>query len=208
MGSLLTLVLFGFVLGLRHATDPDHVVAVSTIVSREKSVRASGRIGALWGLGHTMSILVVGGAILLLQLTMSQRAQLGFEFVVAMMLIVLGLANLLGSGSSSTRLSNARPVLVGIVHGLAGTAAVTLAILPLIPDARWSLAYLLLFGVGTIAGMALVTSAIAYPSLYATTRVANLHRYLRLGSGAVSVTFGLFLAHRVAIVDGLFVATR
>ena len=205
MGSLLSLTVVGFLLGLRHATDPDHVVAVSTIVSRERSVRASGRIGALWGVGHTLSVLVVGGAVILLQLTLSARAQLGFEFVVAVMLIVLGLANLLDRRGDAA-LSSVRPLLVGLVHGLAGTAAVTLAVLPLIPDPQWSLAYLVLFGFGTIVGMALVTAAIAYPSLYAAARVASLHRWLRLGSGMASLAFGLFLAHRIAIVDGLFAA--
>ena len=206
MDGLLSLVIVGFLLGLRHATDPDHVVAVSTIVSRERSVRASGRVGALWGVGHTLAVFVVGGAILLLQLSLSHRAQLGFEFVVAVMLIILGLANLLHVRGGDEPLSAVRPVVVGLVHGLAGTAAVTLAVLPLIPDPRWSLAYLALFGAGTIVGMAVVTAAIAYPSLYAASRVANLHRWLRVGSGAASLAFGLFLAHRIALVEGLFAA--
>jgi high-affinity nickel-transport protein len=208
MASLFSLTLLGFVLGLRHATDPDHVVAVSTIVSRQRSIWTSGRIGALWGVGHTLSILIAGGGVLLLKISLSDRLQLGLELGVAVMLIVLGLVNLLGMRDEPAPLSSVRPVLVGIVHGLAGTATVTLAILPLIPDLRWSIGYLLLFGLGTIVGMAVVTVAIAYPSLYAATRVVSLHRYLRLGSGALSLVFGLVLAHRIAIVDGFFAAMR
>src|SRR5215212_8593337 len=118
MDGLLSLVIVGFLLGLRHATDPDHVVAVSTIVSRERSVRASSRIGALWGVGHTLAVLGVGGVLIMLQLSLPVRAQLGFEFVVAVMLILLGLANLFHSGGGAP-LSAMRPLVVGLVHGLA-----------------------------------------------------------------------------------------
>src|SRR5688572_17567747 len=151
MGSLLSLSLLGFALGLRHATDPDHVVAVSTIVSRQRSVWTSGRIGALWGAGHTLSVLVAGGGMILLEISLSQRTQLGLEMGVAIMLVVLGLLNLLGSHETARTQSSVRPVLVGIVHGLAGTATVTLAIIPLIPSPAWSIGYLVLFGLGTIA---------------------------------------------------------
>jgi high-affinity nickel-transport protein len=104
-------------------------------------------------------------------------------------------------------LTTMRPVLVGVVHGLAGSAAATLLVLPLIADVRWAAAYLLVFGVGTIAGMALMTLVIAAPSVYAGTRMASMHRWIRLASGALSVCFGLYFAHRVGVVDGLFTAT-
>jgi high-affinity nickel-transport protein len=191
-------------LGMRHAMDPDHVVAVSAIASHERSlVRAAG-IGALWGIGHTLTILLVGAAIILLRLELSPRLGLSMEFAVAVMLIVLGCLNLFGVQPAAGRLTTMRPLLVGVVHGLAGSAAATLLVLPLIPDPRWAAAYLLVFGLGTIAGMALMTLAVAAPSVFAATRVMGMRRWIRIGSGALSLCLGLYLAHRIGFTDGLF----
>lgn len=204
MLSPLSLGLVGLLLGLRHATDADHVVAVTTIVSRQRSLwRASG-IGALWGLGHTFTILLVGSAIILLRLTISPRVGLGLEFVVALMLIGLGVYNLASGEPRPREASVMRSLLVGMVHGLAGSAAVTLLVLTTVPEPRWAVLYLLVFGLGTVAGMVLVTLAIALPSLFAVTRLVHAERYLRLASGALSVVFGLLLAHEIGIVNGLF----
>ena len=199
--------LTSLVLGMRHATDPDHVVAVSTIVSQEKSLARAAGIGALWGLGHTLTILLVGAAIILLKLQLSPRLGLSMEFAVAVMLIVLGCLNLFDVKPTGGRLTTMRPMFVGIVHGLAGSAAATLLVLPLIPDPRWAVAYLLVFGVGTVAGMALMTIAVAAPSVFAAGRVAGMRRWIRIGSGALSLCFGLWLAHRIGFTDGLFTGT-
>jgi high-affinity nickel-transport protein len=196
-----------FVLGMRHATDPDHVVAVTTIASQERSLRRAAWVGALWGLGHTVTILVVGSAIVLFKLAFTPRVGLSMEFTVAVMLIVLGVLNLLDVRFRPSPVSAARPLIVGVVHGLAGSAGATLLVLPLIADARWAVGYLLVFGVGTIAGMALMTIAIAVPSMYAAARAVRLQRWIRLASGAVSVCFGAYLAHRIGFVDGLFTSS-
>lgn len=204
MSALLPLALLGLLLGLRHATDADHVVAVSTIVSRQRSLWSASGIGALWGLGHTLTILLVGSAILLLGLTISPRVGLGMEFLVALMLVGLGVHNLTSGAPRAATASGRRSFLVGMVHGLAGSAAVALLVLTTVREPRWAVAYLLVFGLGTVVGMMLVTLAIAVPSLFAVTRVANAERWLRLASGAVSVVFGLMLAHEIGIVNGLF----
>jgi high-affinity nickel-transport protein len=196
-----------FVLGMRHATDPDHVVAVTTIATQERSLRRAAWVGALWGLGHTVTILVVGSAIVLFKLAFTPRVGLSMEFTVAVMLIVLGVLNLLDVRFRPSPVSAARPLIVGVVHGLAGSAGATLLVLPLIADARWAVGYLLVFGVGTIAGMALMTIAIAVPSMYAAARAVRLQRWIRLASGAVSVCFGAYLAHRIGFVDGLFTSS-
>ena len=205
MISLLAFALVtSLVLGMRHATDPDHVVAVSTIVSQERSLGRAAGIGALWGIGHTLTILLVGAAIIVLELKLSPRLGLSMEFAVAVMLIVLGCLNLFDVQPARGRLTTMRPLLVGVVHGLAGSAAATLLVLPLIPDPRWAAAYLLVFGVGTIAGMALMTLAVAAPSVFAATRVIGMRRWIRIASGALSLCFGLYLAHRIGVTDGLF----
>jgi high-affinity nickel-transport protein len=208
--ALVTVLALGFLLGMRHATDPDHVVAVTTIVSQQRSLARAARTGVLWGLGHTATILLVGGAIIVLKVRISgipPRLGLSLEFAVAVMLVVLGLLTLAG-GERRVVDSTARPVTVGFVHGLAGSAAVaTLPQVALIPDPLWAVGYLAVFGVGTIAGMLLITASIAAPSLLATRRFVGMNRTLQIVSGVVSVMFGLFLAHRIGFVQGLFTMT-
>src|SRR3984885_14835193 len=96
MTALFAIMLLGFFLGMRHATDPDHVVAVTTIVSRERTMLHATVIGALWGLGHTLTILAVGSAIILFKLTIPPRVGLSMELCVGLMLILLGILNLTG----------------------------------------------------------------------------------------------------------------
>jgi high-affinity nickel-transport protein len=231
---LFPLLALGFFLGVRHATDADHVVAVTTIVSRERSPWLAALIGCLWGVGHTMTIVAVGGAIILLGLVIPPRLGLTMEFSVAVMLIILGVLNLtgilrwLGTGpgigrrgraagdTGQARLDRtfgrlglyqvARPLVVGVIHGLAGSAAVALLVLATIREPIWALAYLMIFGLGTIAGMMVITLAIAAPFAYTAARFARLNRYLGVASGLLSLGFGLFLVYQIGFVDGLFSA--
>jgi len=260
MISGFAILVLGFFLGMRHATDPDHVIAVSTIVSRERSLSKAALIGALWGLGHTVTILIVGAAIILFNLTIPPRVGLTMEFAVGLMLILLGMLNLTGisrwlsetfspghphvtgehahlhqhdshmhyhwhahqpdqehhGGSLSEPkwlaspvaklglFHTLRPFLIGIVHGLAGSAAVALLVLATIHDPLWGVLYLLIFGVGTIAGMMLITTAMSLPFSYAGTRFGWLNRGLVTGSGIISLAFGLFVTYHIGFVDGLF----
>jgi high-affinity nickel-transport protein len=258
--TVLSLVLLGFFLGMRHATDADHVVAVSTIVSRERTLKLAAWVGALWGVGHTLTILVVGLPIILFSLVIPPRVGLGMEFSVALMLIMLGALNLAVVGRSirdARKLANGvstvahthvhqhgdyvhrhphghgpehhphraddtplarldqrfaersvyrmlRPLVVGVVHGLAGSAAVALLVVATIPSAAWAVIYLLVFGLGTVAGMMLVTVALAAPFAYASGSFAAMNRGLRMATGLASLGFGLFLAYQIGFVDGLF----
>jgi hypothetical protein len=263
MSSLIAITMVGFVLGMRHATDADHVIAVTTIVSRQRSVRSAALVGVLWGIGHTLTILAVGAAIILFKVIIPPRLGLAMELAVGIMLILLGVLNLTGvtswvterftpgvSGGHShphahgdyvhthvhghhhgghghsedatplaklERISNAggirkhlglyqalRPLLVGIVHGLAGSAAVALLVLATIHNSAWGVLYLLIFGAGTIAGMMLTTAAIAVPYAYTGQRFARLNGGLTAASGLVSLGFGLFIAYQTGFVDGLF----
>ncbi|MFL5584232.1 MAG: high-affinity nickel-transport family protein [Gemmatimonadaceae bacterium] len=204
--SLLLTFVTSLMLGMRHATDPDHIVAVTTIVARERSVLKSAGIGAVWGLGHTITLLVVGGAIIAFKIGFNARLGLSMELAVAIMLIVLGLLNLFDVRMTTRAATAARPFFVGVVHGLAGSAAAALLIVPLLDDARWAALYLLTFGLGTIVGMSVITLSIAMPSLLAAAHVLSLQRSLRLASGAVSLVFGLYLAQKIGFADGLFTA--
>jgi len=228
--GLLTILTLGFFLGMRHATDSDHVVAVSAIVSREKSVRAASLVGALWGIGHTFTIMLVGGAIILFGIVFPARVGLTMEFSVALMLVVLGAMNVMGfrqdvrelraghghphprpipdeDADKSSRLGRYRALIVGTVHGLAGSAAVALFVLSTIRNAAWGVLYLFLFGVGTIAGMVLITSALAAPLVYTAHRFSAWNRHIGWVTGAVSVALGLFLVYQIGFVDGLFGAS-
>lgn len=223
--TLLPILALGFFLGMRHATDADHVVAVSTIVSRERSLRAAARVGVLWGIGHTLTILVVGGAIILFGVVIPPRLGLGMEFSVAIMLVFLGALNLRATFRSAVApahghgeddhehshepqarrsLRSLRPLFIGIVHGLAGSAAIALLVLGAIRNATWALGYLAVFGVGTIAGMLLITLAMATPLAVTARRFDRMHVLLAVGTGLASVMFGAVLMYNIAFVGGLF----
>jgi len=208
MLSSISVLALGFILGMRHATDADHVVAVTTIVSQHGSVARAARVGALWGAGHTVTIVLVGGAILLFRLAVPPRLGLAMEFAVAVMLVLLGVRSVraAGAGRPAGESSPLRPVVVGFVHGLAGSAFVAMLVLTAIESAVVGVAYLLVFGLGTVAGMTLVTAAIAVPSSYAAARVTGAQRFVQVAAGVASVGVGLFLAHRVGVTDGLFAA--
>ena len=226
MTWLATLAL-GFFLGMRHATDSDHVVAVTTIVSRERTPRAALWIGALWGLGHSATILLVGGAIVLFGWVIPPRVGLSMEMSVAVMLVVLGLMNL---SSALTGIKQAahrhrhtgqepsplphlhvrgplRPLAIGVVHGLAGSAAVALLVLATITSPTMALVYLGIFGAGTVAGMMLLTVAMALPITVLSKRFANFELTMARATGLVSIAFGLLLAYQIGFGDGLFTAT-
>jgi hypothetical protein len=204
--SLLLTFVTSLMLGMRHATDSDHIVAVTAIASGERSVAKATWLGAMWGFGHTLTLLLVGGAIIAFRITFTPRIGLSMEFAVAVMLMVLGVLNLLEIRPRSASVSLSRPFLVGIVHGLAGSAAAVLIILPLIPDPRWAALYLLVFGLGTVVGMTLITLSIAAPSFLLAARMSGMQRSLRLASGAVSLIFGVYLAHKVGFADGSFLS--
>ena len=191
-------------LGMRHATDADHIVAVSTIVNGEQKLLRSSRVGLMWGLGHTLTIVLAGSVIILLKVAFTPKVGLSMELCVALMLMVLGYLNLTNRSPAAESAPQLRPFIVGAVHGMAGSAAAVLLIIPLIGDPAWALLYLGVFGAGTIVGMTLVTMAIAAPAIYAGDRLAGLHRGIRVASGGVSLLFGAWLSYRIGFVDGLF----
>jgi ABC-type nickel/cobalt efflux system permease component RcnA len=222
----------GLLLGMRHSTDPDHVVAVSTIVSKQRSIRQAGLVGTIWGLGHTLTIFAVGSLIILFGVVIPPRLGLSMEFSVALMLILLGVLNLTGVlqrltayltrnrqpipalEKAETLLDRTvgrfgiyqcvRPLVIGIVHGLAGSAAVALLVLSTIHSPVWATVYLLIFGAGTMLGMMCMTAVMAVPLAYAGNRFTSVSRMFSLASGAVSVCFGFFLVYQLGFLGGLF----
>jgi sulfite exporter TauE/SafE len=225
----------GLILGIKHALDADHLVAVSTIVSEHKELKWASLIGAFWGLGHTATLFVVGLLVIGLRVTISPRLALGLEFLVSVMLVVLG-ANILWRSFGVEKIhlhvhthnpeththfhvhgspeqdhshthpfrSMRKPFFVGMVHGLAGSAALMLLVLTTIPSPLGGLAYIVIFGFGSVGGMLILSSMIGLPFILTAQRFSYLNRWIRVIAAVASVLFGLYLGWDIGFHEGLF----
>jgi hypothetical protein len=212
----------GFLFGLQHATDPDHVVAVATIVSRTRRFDAGALIGAFWGVGHSATMLTMGMAIIVFNVTVTPSVGLSLELGVAVMLLVLGIFRIVrfvqdhdhdeppsskaplglrGALGAVGKGQAARSMAIGLVHGLAGSAAVALLVLSTVKSPYAATAYLLLFGLGTITGMTVITALLSLPF---RVPLLIVNRGLAIGTGVGSFVFGLCLIVQIGFVDGLF----
>lgn len=232
----------GLVFGLKHATEVDHVVAVSTIVSEHRNVFRSALVGGLWGVGHTIALLVVGVIVLIFRSAIPVTVANWLEFGVALMIIGLGLLALRRvlhrrssvhlhehkhDGQSHVHIhfhepttrhnqANARthnhvvssigikPVLVGTMHGLAGSGALTLLILTQIKSAWFGLLYLAIFGLGSMVGMLLMSGLIGLPFALTSRNLSGLHQHLQTAAAVLSIAFGVWYAHETFFTSGLF----
>ena len=222
-GSLVTALGLGLLLGLRHALDADHVAAVSTLVSRERGLVRSCLLGAFWGAGHTLALLGAGIAVIAFKVTITPGVEEALERVVGLVLVVLGghvllraLGGLLVHGHEHThdgvvhrhahlhvRSSDAghvhliqlggRPFVVGLLHGLAGSAALTLLVLGTIPSPVGALAYIAVFGVGSTAGMLLLSGLVGLPMALAARGAHRLQTTIQVVAGIGSAALGLWM---------------
>jgi ABC-type nickel/cobalt efflux system permease component RcnA len=243
-GSILSTLAFGFVLGLKHATEADHLAAVSTIVSERRSLWQSASVGVLWGMGHTASLLFAGLFVIAFGVAIPERVANILELAVALMIIFLGTrllyivlrgrhsvhvhehthegkthvhlhfhdkqhAHAVGvtHAGSHTGLSGWRPMLVGIIHGLAGSAALTLLVLSEVVrngTAVLGFVYLLVFGLGSIGGMLLMSSLIGLPITLGVRFFQRTLLPMRVVAGLFSTTFGVFYAFKIVEKLALF----
>jgi ABC-type nickel/cobalt efflux system permease component RcnA len=240
MIDIFSVLAVGLVFGLKHATEVDHVVAVSTIVSQQRNVWRSTLVGAMWGAGHTASLLITGVIVLSLRIAIPARVSNWLEFCVALMIIGLGAVALWRSllkrndvhvhehshdgvshvhihfHESETRHQKTRPhnhalsavglkpVLVGAMHGLAGSGALTLLVLTQIESAWVGFLYLAIFGLGSIAGMVLMSGLIGLPFALTAKNVGRVHRHLQTTAAGLSIAFGLWYAYETGFSSGLF----
>lgn len=186
--------LLGLGLGLRHATDADHVVALSTLLQREPGPLAAARLASLWGVGHTLSFLSVGLPVVLLGLTVPPGIELVVEMLVAATLIGLGALSFrrVPPATKAARRTT-RPLAIGVVHGLAGSASVALLAATTVTSRTWAALYLGMFGLGTVLGMVSLTLAISFPIGW-TVRREGASWWLARISGTLSLALGLFMA--------------
>ena len=225
----------GLVFGLKHATEVDHVVAISTIVSRHKNIFRSAFVGALWGAGHTLSLMAIAIVVLWFRIVIPERVSGWLEFGVALMIIGLGVSALWralrrdgqmhvhqhthGSlahthvhfhehetrhersapSQHSHRVSRIgwKPVMVGMMHGLAGSGALTLLVLTQISSAWVGLLYVLTFGFGSIAGMLLMSGLIGLPFALTSRKLSHAHQGLQTVAAILSICFGIWYAYKV-----------
>ena len=233
----------GLVYGLKHATEVDHIVAVSTIVSEHRKLSHAAWVGGLWGAGHTISLAVVGSLVLAMRVVIPERLAGFLELGVALMIIFLGIsatarafgrrgdfhlhehthddvahvhlhfhepstrhAGPVKSHSHAIRQVGFKPVLVGAVHGLAGSAALTLLVLTQIRSMTLGLLYLGMFGLGSMAGMLLMSGVVGLPFVLSARRLTRVHYNLQMAAGALSVCFGLWYAYEICTANGSFLS--
>jgi len=240
--GILALLGLGLIFGLKHATEVDHVVAVSTIVSQHRNLLRSAMVGALWGVGHTAALLFIGAIVLSLKITIPIAVSNWLEFCVALMILGLGASALWralrkgrevhvhkhshdgvahvhvhfheaatrhdqGEGSTHAHAVSSigiKPLLIGTMHGLAGSGALTLLILTQIKSAWLGLLYLIIFGVGSIAGMLLMSGLIGLPFALTSRNLSGLHHRLQAAAAGLSIAFGLWYAYQTGLASGLF----
>lgn len=231
--TLLTTLSMGFLLGLVHALEADHVISVTTIVSQHRTLGRASLAGVFWGLGHTTTLLLVGLLVIVFKITIAQPVALFLEFAVGVVLVALGVSVVKGYITGKVHAHahqhhgvthlhfhshagredhdhehwaahHGRSLLVGMVHGLAGSAALMLLVLATIPTPLWGLLYILVFGAGSILGMVCVSTAIGLPFLITVESHAPIHRWLRMGTGLASIAYGFFILTNVGFVQGLF----
>jgi cytochrome c biogenesis protein CcdA len=225
----------GMLLGVKHAFDSDHLIAVSTIVTRERSAWRSLWIGVSWGMGHTLTLLIAGVVVVGLQQQIPPPVGLSLECVVGVVLIGLGLSTLYdcrrkklhahshvhagtlhthfhvhsdspGHHHPHTVLLGGKPLLLGMVHGLAGSAALMLLVLAAIPSPVLGLLYIVIFGCGSIIGMGVVSLMMGLFFAAASNRLRGFHHGVRLAVGSLSTAFGAWIVIEIGFIQGLFLS--
>ncbi len=219
--SAVAVLLIGFVFGLYHAIEADHLAAVSAIVSEHKNVLTASIIGGFWGLGHTISLFIVGALVIFVKFQLSESTEGFLEGIVGIMLVLLGLNAIRkifaaekihahthdhdGHKHSHLHIHKdekveashhrfaPRSVLVGMIHGLAGSAGLMLLVLPTISSAAVALLYIAIFGVGSIAGMMMMSLLMGLPLYFTADRFVALNKGIRLLAGAFSLVWGALL---------------
>ncbi|MED3562825.1 sulfite exporter TauE/SafE family protein [Bacillus xiapuensis] len=215
--TLYSVLALGFVLGIRHAMEPDHVIAVSTIASQSKKLWQASLAGVFWGLGHTATLFIIWIILILLKNDIPEKWSLTLEFLVGIMLVYLGVAAMLSirknrdhshhadvqNSSTVKKSAYYKSLFIGLVHGLAGSAAMVLLTMSTVHSVWQGALYILVFGLGTVVGMLIFTTIIGIPFILSMKRMVA-GRTLILATGALITIFGFYYMYNLAVNDGLF----
>lgn len=227
--GLLTIIFFGFLLGIKHALDADHIVAITTIVSRSRSVLRGALAGLSWGMGHTLILFAAGFGVLVFKLSIPDRLALSVEFVVGILLVLLGvplLKQLLANKShvhlhqhedkrhshlhthgdtpGHDHKHSRRPFLLGMVHGLAGSGVLIPLILSTMSSVIQGLLFIVIFGIGSMLGMLIFSGLISLPFKLTAGTSLRLNLWVRGIAGLISILLGFYIMWQIGFVDGLF----
>ncbi|RBW70052.1 sulfite exporter TauE/SafE family protein [Bacillus taeanensis] len=210
--SFISVLFLGLILGIKHSLEPDHVITVSAIASKSKKLSRSTLTGIYWGIGHTITLFIVGLIVILMKGEISEIWSMSLEFLVGMMLVYLGVTSMYfynkythqedtaGNGEKSALLKS---MLIGFIHGLAGSAAMVLLTMSTVSTVWEGVLYILVFGVGTIIGMLAFTTLIGIPFVVSKKRM-GINRLLTQLAGTVSVVFGIYYMYNLGITEDLF----
>lgn len=182
----------GAVLGVRHALEPDHLAAITTMVSGTDGPVRAARTGAAWGLGHAIAVVLLGGALIALGVKVPLRVAIGLEIAVAIMLIVLG-AHALRTRRKVTSTPHGRSTLVGFIHGASGTAAITVICATTFRSAPIGLAFLVVFALGATVSMSAMSGLLATPLQAVGKRSDRALGMLRVGGAIAAFGAAAFL---------------
>lgn len=230
--NILTTLMIGFILGIKHAIEPDHVIAVSTIVSKSKKIWTSSLAGIFWGIGHTITLFVVGMVFIFMKKEIPVEWALSLEFAVGIMLVYLGLSSVIfperknihchnhdhdghkhkhfhSHGESIShkhthkKISYLKSVFIGLVHGLSGSAAMILLTMTTVKNPWEAGIYIVIFGIGTVIGMLLCTFIIGIPFAISSNN-KRMNIVLTKTTGIISCIFGVYYMYNLGINEGLF----
>lgn len=230
--TLLSILGLGFVLGIKHAIEPDHVIAVSTIASQSKKLLRSSLAGVFWGIGHTATLFIIGIVLILMKGEIPEKWAMSLEFLVGIMLVYLGITTILSfknihvhkheqngalhnhvhshdhSGTHEhhhqhKKVSYLKSMLIGLVHGLAGSGAMVVLTMSTVNSAWEGAIYILIFGAGTVIGMLFFTTLIGIPFVFSAKKF-SLNKTLTQVTGVISTGFGIYYMYNLGVTEGLF----
>lgn len=225
MLNMFPILFTGFLLGLEHAFEADHLVAVSTMVVHHKNPWKAALVGTFWGMGHTFTLFLVGIAVLLFKVAIPAEIALWFEFLVGVMLTFLGLRLIILTrkvlhthahahgkdkhdhphfhSASKHQHQHHKSFLIGTIHGLAGSGVLVILVLSTVRSVVDGLLYILIFGIGSIAGMSLMSIFIGIPFIYSSHKFPVVEKYLKILAGTLGILIGILIMYRIGVGEGL-----
>ncbi|MCM3568017.1 sulfite exporter TauE/SafE family protein [Neobacillus mesonae] len=213
--TLFSVLALGFILGIRHAMEPDHMIAVSTIASQSKKLWQASLAGVFWGIGHTVTLFVIGIVFIVMKNDIPEKWSLSLEFLVGIMLVYLGIAAMLSIRKKHEhshhpdhlprvkKVTYYKSLFIGFVHGIAGSGAMVLLTMSTVHSVWQGALYIIIFGTGTVIGMLIFTTIIGIPFILSVKRIVT-GKALILTTGAISTVFGIYYMYNLGVNDGLF----